>query len=97
MLSLTGITSFGLIEKEKEENKENVKKTKELFSLESKDTQFANESVENENFSHNFKSGSILSAKQHYSNSLINMRSENNQQQENNTKCLNLCKFNLCK
>lgn len=95
---MTGLSNFALIDKE--EGKRNVKRTKDLFSLESKETYWPNESVENDMYfkDNQIRSESFLNAKRTYTNnSLINMRTDRNGEGEKNGTCLNYCKFSFCK
>ena len=93
---MTGMNNFALIDKD--EGKRSVKRTKDLFSLESKDTYWPNESVENDMFYKDNRSESFINARKTYANnSLINMRADRNGECEKNGTCLNYCKFSFCK
>jgi hypothetical protein len=89
--------NFALIDKE--ESKGSVKRTKDLYSIESKETYWPNESVENDVFfkENQMRNESFVNAKRTYTNSLINMREDRNKEAENNNQCLNYCKFSFCK
>ena len=97
MLSMTGMTNFALIDKE--ESKKNVKRTKDLNSVETNETFWPTESIRTENDVnfHNLRNGSIICAKKNYSNSLIHLRPDESKDENNKTNCINYCKFSLCK
>ena len=94
---MTGMNNFALVDRD--EGKRNVKRTKDLFSLESKETHLPNESVENDMYfkDNHIRSESFINAKKTYTNSLINMREDNKGESEKNGACLNYCKFSFCK
>ncbi len=96
---MTGISRFTIFEKD---SKKKTQKTKDLDSIESKETYWPTESLRTENedfFSNPLRKSSNMCAKKNYNNSLIHLKAKNNKEDEKNKGfCSNFyCSFSLCK